>query len=80
MTSALARGDLVIAAARNLAKLDDELGGRVPEDQQDNIRALQLDITAGEEVLKAKANEAAAMWGRIDVLVNNAGQRARSVR
>jgi NAD(P)-dependent dehydrogenase (short-subunit alcohol dehydrogenase family) len=35
---------------------------------------MQLDVTEGEASIKAKADEAAALWGRIDVLVNNAGK------
>jgi NADP-dependent 3-hydroxy acid dehydrogenase YdfG len=38
-----------------------------------NLSILQLDVTAGFEVLKNKFNEAAEIWGQIDVLVNNAG-------
>lgn len=34
---------------------------------------LQLDITDPFEVIVTKAQEAVAVWGRIDVLVNNAG-------
>ena len=39
-----------------------------------NLRTLQLDVTEGIISLKAKADEAAAIWGQIDVLVNNAGE------
>ena len=35
---------------------------------------MQLDVTEGEASIKAKADKAAALWGRIDVLVNNAGK------
>ena len=74
VTSALSRGDRVIATARSLEKLEQEfLACGLSESERQNLRTLQVDITAGEEVLKEKANEAAAFWGRIDVLVNNAG-------
>jgi len=38
-----------------------------------NLHVLQLDVTAGFEILKAKLDEAAKVWGQIDVVVNNAG-------
>ncbi|KZP16092.1 NAD(P)-binding protein [Athelia psychrophila] len=66
--SALARGDFVIATARTLSKLNAAL-------QQSSVRLhrMQLDVTDGEDVLEAKLEEAAQVWGRIDVCVNNAG-------
>jgi NAD(P)-dependent dehydrogenase (short-subunit alcohol dehydrogenase family) len=41
---------------------------------RDNLKTLQLDLTEGEASLRGKADKAAAMWGQIDVLVNNAGE------
>ena len=38
-----------------------------------NLNVLQLDVTAGFEVIKARLDQAAKIWGQIDVLVNNAG-------
>jgi NAD(P)-dependent dehydrogenase (short-subunit alcohol dehydrogenase family) len=32
-----------------------------------------LDVTEGEASIKVKADKAAAFWGQIDVVVNNAG-------
>ncbi|EAU86656.2 short-chain dehydrogenase/reductase SDR [Coprinopsis cinerea okayama7 len=40
----------------------------------DNLRRIELDVTEGEDALRAKVEAAASIWGRIDVLVNNAGQ------
>jgi len=70
--SALRRGDRVIATARSLEKLEDLIASCDPT-VRDNLRILQLDVTEGEAALKIKADKAAAMWGQIDVLVNNAG-------
>ncbi|KAF5339761.1 hypothetical protein D9611_009070 [Ephemerocybe angulata] len=58
----------------------DSLGLFIPEAVTQAMAVLSnskedtLDVTEGEECLKAKVDEAAAIWGRIDVLVNNAGQ------
>jgi len=65
--AALARGDKVIATTRpqSLAKLKDI------ESQGGNL--LGLDVTAPLEELHKIAKEAVKVYGRIDVLVNNAG-------
>lgn len=62
----LARGDKVIATARRISDLEylQDVAG---------AKALQLDVTASEEVIRHKADEATELFGRIDVLVNNAG-------
>lgn len=39
----------------------------------DQCTTLQLDVTDTFESLSVKAKEALAVWGRLDVLVNNAG-------
>ncbi|CAG9185326.1 oxidoreductase [Cupriavidus pampae] len=63
---ALARGDNVVATARNPQQVTDVLG------EHPNLLAVKLDVT--NEVEAAAAVEAAvARFGRIDVLVNNAG-------
>ncbi|KZP18750.1 NAD(P)-binding protein [Athelia psychrophila] len=66
--SALARGDFVIATARNLSKLDAAL-----KRSSVRLHRMQLDVTEGEGALKAKLEEAAQIWGRVDVCANNAG-------
>jgi NAD(P)-dependent dehydrogenase (short-subunit alcohol dehydrogenase family) len=64
---ALSRGDRVVATARDVAALAD-LAARAP----DRLFPVKLDVTRPDE---ARAAVAAALerFGRIDVLVNNAG-------
>lgn len=62
----LERGDCVVATARSLQKIQD-----FP--QSPNLRLLELDVASGTTVIKEQVDEAAKVWGRIDVLVNNAG-------
>lgn len=61
----LARGDKIIATARNISKLSalTAMGAYV----------LQLDVTADQKDLDNSMKEALAVYGHIDVLVNNAG-------
>ena len=40
---------------------------------------LQIDVTSPPEVLKEAAAKAIAVWGHIDVLVNNAGWGAPGI-
>ncbi|TCD62926.1 hypothetical protein EIP91_006224 [Steccherinum ochraceum] len=63
---ALDRGDKVIATARDPAHFEE-----LPK--SDRLRFLQLDMTEGVESIKRKVEEAISYWGRIDVVVNNAG-------
>lgn len=62
--SILARGDKVIATARNLTKIQhlEEAGASV----------FQLDIKCSQESIDTIVNQAIEIYGRIDVLVNNA--------
>lgn len=65
--AALSRGDRVAATARNvsaLAGLGEEFG--------DRLLALELDVTNRDQV-NASIAEAHAKFGRLDVVVNNAG-------
>lgn len=64
---ALARGDRVVATARDPKSLD-ELVQRAPE----RVLALQLDVTKAEQI-EVAVHEATRRFGAIDVLVNNAG-------
>src|SRR5689334_8276254 len=63
---ALARGDSVVAAARNPQAVADALGAHP------NLLPLQLDVTS-EAAAIAASQAAIERFGRIDVLVNNAG-------
>lgn len=64
---ALAAGDRVVATARQPEQLA-ELAARVP----DQLRPLALEVTDAAAV-RAAVQSAAAVWGRLDVVVNNAG-------
>ncbi|MFE5212800.1 SDR family NAD(P)-dependent oxidoreductase [Streptomyces sp. NPDC056600] len=65
--AALNGGDNVVVAARDPRKLPDELR------RHDRVLGVALDVTRSEDI--AAAVEAAAeRFGRIDVLVNNAGR------
>ena len=72
MLSILARGDRVIATARSLDKLNEFTSSLTPDLAQ-RLRVSQLDVTEGEETIHRKIALMAKFWGRIDVLVNNAG-------
>ncbi|MET0885720.1 MAG: SDR family oxidoreductase [Mycetocola sp.] len=64
--AALAAGHSVVATARDAAKVTEALG------EHENLLALSLDITDPAASVVA-AETAVARFGRIDVLVNNAG-------
>ncbi|EIN09067.1 short-chain oxidoreductase [Punctularia strigosozonata HHB-11173 SS5] len=63
--SALSRGDKVIATSRTLASIRDL--------QSPCCHIMQLDVTDSPAVLDKKAEEAIRIFGRVDVVVNNAG-------
>lgn len=63
----LAKGDQVVATARKPEQLSD-LVAKYPT----QILAVQLDVTQKSQIVKAVA-DAVAHFGKIDVLVNNAG-------
>ncbi|BAV06933.1 NADP-dependent 3-hydroxy acid dehydrogenase YdfG [Filimonas lacunae] len=63
----LKRGDKVVAAVRNIAALK-ELVDKYP----DNLLPLRLDVDKREDVFATVA-EAIGWFGRIDVVINNAG-------
>ncbi|KAE9367680.1 hypothetical protein N431DRAFT_444781 [Stipitochalara longipes BDJ] len=65
---ALARGDWVIATARNLSKSKHL--------KQTGAEILELDVTASRVVIDAKARDAIAIVGTVDAVLNNAGSVA----
>ena len=65
--SILARGDRVIATAR-------QAHGRLQPLKEAGAAILDLDVRASQSELDVKAKEALAIYGGIDVLVNNAAQ------
>jgi NAD(P)-dependent dehydrogenase (short-subunit alcohol dehydrogenase family) len=64
----LEAGDRVVATARNLEKLRSAIG----QPASDRLAFVQLDVTSEEQAKKA-VEAAVEKFGRIDVLVNNAG-------
>ena len=62
----LARGDQVIATGRKASERLAHLHGT-------GAKILDLDVTAPQDVLNAKVEEAIKLYNGIDVLVNNAG-------
>ena len=64
--AALLNGDKVAVTARKTADVEDIVAG------ENNALSLSLDVTNGGQI-KSAVNTVMEKWGRIDVLVNNAG-------
>jgi NAD(P)-dependent dehydrogenase (short-subunit alcohol dehydrogenase family) len=64
--AALAAGDAVVATGRDAAKVTAAVG------DHDNLLATKLDVTSPQDAQAAVA-AAVAKFGRIDILINNAG-------
>jgi NAD(P)-dependent dehydrogenase (short-subunit alcohol dehydrogenase family) len=64
--AALAAGDAVVASGRDTGAVGDAVG------EADDLLVVKLDITSRPQA-KAAARAAVERFGRIDVLVNNAG-------
>jgi len=73
--SVLDRNDKVIATARVLEQIQDLRSLADPS----RLHLMQLDITDSQDVISSKVNEAIDVWGRIDVLVNNAGTGVKMI-
>ncbi|MFC5408231.1 SDR family NAD(P)-dependent oxidoreductase [Larkinella bovis] len=65
--AALKRGDKVAATARRLASIAD-----LNEKYGENVLTLELDVTHSDQV-KAVVEQAHAHFGRLDIVLNNAG-------
>jgi NADP-dependent 3-hydroxy acid dehydrogenase YdfG len=65
--AALKRGDKVAATARNLASIAD-----LNEKYGDNVLTLELDVTKPGQA-KTAVDQAHAHFGRLDIVLNNAG-------
>jgi NAD(P)-dependent dehydrogenase (short-subunit alcohol dehydrogenase family) len=61
----LRQGDQVIATAVELAPLQDL--------EKAGAATLELDVTSSPELIKSTVEKALQIYGRIDVLLNNAG-------
>ncbi|KAL2834557.1 hypothetical protein BJY01DRAFT_224307 [Aspergillus pseudoustus] len=66
VSAIVARGDKVIATARNISTLEEFRD--IP-----HVRLLDIDVTATQDELNGKATETLSLFGRVDLLVNNAG-------
>lgn len=73
---ALSRGDRVLATARSLPKLQklvDVTSQDPDQTKKDRLKTFRLDLGDSEKTIQDTVREAANVWGRVDVLVNNAG-------
>ena len=65
--AALKRGDKVAATARKLGSISD-----LKEKYGDNVLTIELDVTKADQA-KAAVEQAHAHFGRLDIVLNNAG-------
>ncbi|EKM60033.1 uncharacterized protein PHACADRAFT_250900 [Phanerochaete carnosa HHB-10118-sp] len=77
VASVLARGDRVIATARSIEKI--KSFSSLPEASPSRLALLKLDVSDTAESIQRTVNHALSIWGRIDVVVNNAGLGMKSV-
>lgn len=67
----------MIATARSVEKM--QCLYSLPGASRARLYIIRLDITDSLEVIQKAVEEAMSVWGRIDVLVNNAGYGVKSV-
>lgn len=73
VSTVLERGDYVIATVRNLKSFTLPVGDRT------RLRIIVLDVCDTAENIQKTVDEALSIWGRIDVVVNNAGYGLKSL-
>ncbi|EEB87590.1 hypothetical protein MPER_15011, partial [Moniliophthora perniciosa FA553] len=71
VAAALNRGDCVIATARSVSSISTP--GFFPSSTEENLKTVELDVTWPPETIQNTIDTATQFFGRIDVLVNNAG-------
>ena len=60
------RGHKVFATVRSMSNVDPEL-------QELGVQIFELDVTSEEDIQKGVQTVKAATWGKLDILINNAG-------
>ena len=75
--SILRRGDYAIATVRRRKGSLDDLA--VTDEQRERLSVIFLDVTNSEQDIRKVVDDAWAVRGRIDVLVNNAGHSAKAL-
>ena len=65
----------MIATARNLEKLRTVF----PSADRSRLSLMQLDTTDSAEIIQQRVKEALSVWGRVDVVVNNAGYGVKAI-
>ncbi|MEI8178421.1 bifunctional rhamnulose-1-phosphate aldolase/short-chain dehydrogenase [Aestuariivirga sp.] len=68
----LSEGACVVLADIDQASLDEVTGGFAKTYGKDNVRAVKMDVTSEEAVIRAM-DETALAFGGVDIVVNNAG-------
>lgn len=72
VTAALAAGHQVVAGVRDVHALDDLIAGTEPTSASARLVSVALDVT-DPDAARAAVRTAVGRFGRLDVLVNNAG-------
>jgi len=72
VSSVLARGDRVIATARSIEKMEKVLRSALAA-YPSQLRLIRLDLTDSPQTIQKTIDEATNIFGKIDVLINNAG-------